>query len=98
MLTETGAKFVGNTGIDTPASVAGRPITVEFKQFRKRFMFIEAAPDLISILDVAKVATAVLMVVPMHGPNGESYSPSFVLVLVLLVLRLVLGLSSLFLT
>lgn len=62
---ETGARFSSPLGVNEAGSFAGKPVTVEFTGFKsKRFTFIEAARDLTSILDAAKVADSVLLVVP----------------------------------
>ena len=65
-----GSQFVSGLGIQTPTSVAGRPVTVEFPNYKKRFMFIEAARNLTAILDVAKVADTVVFVIPVGEPTG----------------------------
>ena len=65
-----GAKLVSALGIRTGTSVAGRPVTGDFTEFKKRFTFIEAAANLTAILDVAKVADTLIVVVPVDRDIG----------------------------
>ena len=65
MKQSSGKSFVSGLGVQTEFSVAGRPVTGDFPAYKKRITFIEAARDVTSVLDAAKVADTVIVVVPM---------------------------------